>query len=228
MINIAQYNNNKVRFVLFIITVFLLMAMGRFFHIDVGRLQLSLLKLPIFPAGLIFIALYVTVTFFIWLSKDIFRITAALIFGPVLSTIFIFIAELINAFILFNFSRTLGRGFVAEQLKGNLRNLDEKLAGANFAWLFIFRAAPLIPFRFMDLAAGLSRISLRKYLAVAVLGSAPRIFWLQYILAAVGRGVFKPQVTVDYFMLDKPAFIFTLLYLVLVIAVLFKLKLKNG
>ena len=227
MINIAEYNN-KTKFGLFIIIIFLLAASGMFFQIDIERLQISLSKFPVLTAGFIFISLYVVVTFFIWLSKDIFRITAALLFGPVLSTVFVFIAELINAFILFNFSRILGRGFVEERLKGNLRNLDEKLAQANFLWLFLFRTVPLIPFRFMDLAVGLTKISLCKYLVVSALGSGPRIFWLQYVLAAVGKGVFtKPEATVNYLMLNKPAFIFTFAYLVLVIAVLIKLRLKS-
>lgn len=228
MTNTAQYSN-KIKFAAFIIIILLLMAIGSLFHIDTERLQVSLSKFPVLAAGLIFVLLYVVVTFFIWLSKDIFRITAALLFGPVLSTVFVFIAELINAFILFNFSRILGRGFVEEHLKGNFRNLDEKLAQANFAWLFIFRTVPLIPFRFMDLAAGLTKIPLRKYIIVSVLGSLPRIFWLQYILAAIGRGILtKPEAIISYLMLNRPAFIFTLLYLVLVIVVLIKLRLKSN
>jgi len=221
--------NNKIKFIAFILAIVLLMIMGNLFHIDIERLQGSLSKFPVLAAGLIFVALYVVVTFFIWLSKDIFRIAAAILFGPVLSTIFVFIAELINAFILFNFSRFFGRGFVEEHLKGHSRNLDEKLTQANFAWLFIFRTVPLIPFRFMDLAAGLTKIPLRKYIIVSALGSIPRIFWLQYILAAIGKGILtKPEAIINYLMLNKAAFIFTLMYLALVIAVLIKLRLKNN
>ena len=227
MIDIRRYDN-KMKFITFIIILILLMAMGRYFHIDVERLQASLAKYPVLLAGIIFVVLYVVVTFFIWLSKDIFRISAAVLFGPILSTIFVFIAELINVLILFNFSRFLGRGFVEEYLKGSAKNLDGKIARVNFLWLFIFRTVPLIPFRFMDLAAGLTKLSLRKYLIVAVLGSPARIFWLQCILATVGKGIFaKPEVMINYLMLNKSAFIFTFVYLVLAIVVLLKLKQKN-
>lgn len=103
------------------------------------------------------------------------------------------------------------------------------MAQANFAWLFIFRTVPLIPFRFMDLAAGLTKISLRNYLIISALGSFPRIFWLQYILAAIGKGIVtKPEAVINYLMLNRPAFIFTLVYLVLVIVVLIKLRLKSN
>jgi uncharacterized membrane protein YdjX (TVP38/TMEM64 family) len=228
MVNITQ-DNSKIKFVSFVIVIILLMVVGNFFHIDIERLQMSLLKFPVLASGIIFIILYVVVTFFIWLSKDIFRITAALLFGPFISTVFVFIAELINAFILFNFSRFFGRGFVEEHLKGNFKNLDEKLAQSNFAWLFIFRTVPLLPFRFMDLACGLTKIPLRRYLIVCALGSLPRIFWLQYILAAMGRGILtKPQSIINYLMLDRTAFIFTLVYLALIIVVLIKLRIKNN
>lgn len=221
-------HNNKLKFVIFIISIVLLIVIGRFFSVDIRQLRMSLLKFPVLASGLIFIVLYVAVTFFIWFSKDIFRIAASLVFGPVLSTALVLIAELINAFVLFNFSRMLGRGFVEENLKGKYRSLDEKFARANFAWLFIFRAVPLIPFRFMDMACGLTRIPLRKYIIVAALGSLPRIFWLQYILAAVGQGVLtNPAATADYLMLNKPAFIFTFIYLALVILVLVKLRPKS-
>ncbi|MDD5154897.1 MAG: VTT domain-containing protein [Candidatus Omnitrophica bacterium] len=222
-------SGNKIKFIFFIAVVVLLAAAGSFFRIDIRQLQMALSKFPVLAAGMIFVALYVSVTFFIWLSKDVFRITAALIFGPFLSTVFVFAAEIINAFILFNFSRILGRSFIKERLKGHLKNLDERLAQSNFAWLFIFRAVPLIPFRFMDLAAGLTKIPLRRYLIVAALGSVPRIFWLQYILSVAGKSLLtKPTATVDYLVLNKPALIFTLVYLVLVIAVLIKLRIKNS
>jgi len=221
-------DNNKIKFIAFVIILILLMAIGRYFHIDVESLQASLAKYPVLLAGIIFVVLYVVVTFFIWFSKDIFRISAAVLFGPILSTIFVFIAELINVLILFNFSRFLGRGFVEEYLKGSAKNLDGKIARVNFLWLFIFRTVPLIPFRFMDLAAGLTKLSLRKYLIVAVLGSPARIFWLQCILATVGKGIFaKPEVMINYLMLNKSAFIFTFVYLVLTVAVLVKLKQKS-
>jgi len=221
-----MHKYDKIKFLIFIIAVILLMALGSRFPIDTAGLQQALTQLPFWLEGIVFILLYVLVTFFIWFSKDVFRLVSAILFGPLLSSLLVFIAELINAAVLFNFSRFLGRGFVEESLKNRSNNLDERLAQANFYWLFLFRVTPFIPFRFMDLAAGLTKMSFRRYCAVVVLGSPLRIYWLQYILAAVGKNIFKPQVLADYLIGNKPAFILTLVYILLVVLVFFKLKCK--
>lgn len=218
---------NKIKFIIFLIAIILLMFMGRYFPLDLDKLQRSLANLPFFSGWIVFVILYVVVTFFIWFSKDIFRIMAAILFGPLVSSALVFIAELVNAVILFNFSRFLGRGFVEESLNDKSKNLDERLAKTNLLWLFLFRLTPLIPFRFMDLAAGLTKMSFKRYLIVVIIGSPLRIYWLQYILAAVGRNIFtSPEVIMNYLVLNKPAFIFTLIYLALVILVVIKLKRK--
>jgi uncharacterized membrane protein YdjX (TVP38/TMEM64 family) len=223
-----EWQRSGLRFIFLVIAIFLLWFLGRFFNINIVSVRGYLGQFPIFYAGLIFVALYVAVTFFIWFSKDVFRFAAALLFGPYLSTLLVFICESINAAILFHFSRFLGRDYVRESLKGRLGNLDEKIGDLRFSWLFLFRAVPLIPFRFLDLAAGLTRMTFKKYFAAVVLGSPLRIFWLQYILAGVGRSVFgDPNALTQYLLNNKPAFIASLIYLILVPIVAARLKHKG-
>lgn len=219
-----QYKN-KIKFLVLIIAILLLWFLGRCFHIDSENIQKLLGKFPIFYAGIIFIILYCLVTFFIWLSKDVFRFIAAVLFGAYISTLLVFIAETLNAFVLFYFSRGLGRSFVEDFLKGNYKNLDEKLARINFFWLFMFRAVPLIPFRFLDLGAGLTRISFRRYVIAVILGSPLRIFWVQYVLAGVGKSIFNnPYALSEYLLSNKTLFMFSLVYLILVILLGLKIK----
>lgn len=48
----------------------------------------------------------------------------------------------------------------------------------------------------------------------SLVGSPLRIFWLQFILAAVGLSVFKDiNVIIEYFLYNKIIFIFSLIYL---------------
>ncbi len=169
---------NKTRFLILTGILALAWFLGRFFHIDTIVIQGILQKFPIFYSSVLFILLYCVVTFFIWLSKDIFRLIAALLFGTYLSTLLVWIAEVINAFILFNLSRGLGRSFVENSLQRQLGNLDKKLGKLNFFWLFMFRSAPLLPFRFLDISCGLTSISFKKYLLAVILGSPLRIFWV--------------------------------------------------
>lgn len=225
--NIKKYKH-EFRFLIFIIIIFLLWYLGRYFPVDTKNVEQYLKKFPVFYAGIIFIILYVIVTFFIWLSKDVFRFVAAVFFGAYISTLFIWIAETVNAFVLFHLARYLGRGFIENSLGKDSKNLDERLAKTNFFWLFLFRAAPLIPFRFLDLACGLTKISFKKYLLAVILGSLPRIFWVQFVLAGVGKSIFNnPYALTEYLMQNKTLFVFSFLYLLLVFLAVWKIKLRR-
>lgn len=208
-----------------VIAIFLIWYLQRFFPPDAQAIESFLKEIPSFYSGLVFILLYCIVTFFIWLSKDIFRFIAAVIFGPYFSTLLILIAEIINAFILFYFARSLGRSFVESALKERYDKLDERLGKANFLWLFLFRAVPLVPFRFLDLYCGLTRITFRRYLSAVILGSPLRIFWVQYILSGMGKSLFgNPYALVEFITRNRPVFIFSLIYLILVVVVALKIK----
>lgn len=218
----------KIKFLIFILSILLVWYLGIFFHLDTAPIENSLKKFPLLYSGFIFIILYVVVTFFIWLAKDILRLMAAVLFGAYLSTLFIWIAETLNAFILFYLARYLGRGFVENQLKANRSNLDDRLGRINFFWLFMFRATPLFAFRFLDLSAGLTKMSFKKYLLAVVFGSPLRIFWLQFILAGVGKSIFnRPEALTEYLLRNKAILFSSLVYILLVIAVVSKLKVKD-
>lgn len=218
----------QIKFFFFVFILVLLMLAGRHFHVDTAKIQKSLSGFPVIYSGILYVTLYVVITFFVFFSKDVFWITGAVLFGPALSTLYISIAEIINACILFNMSRYLGRRFVENSLKGKYRNLDEKLTSLNFFWLFMFRAAPLIPYRFLDLAFGLTKVSFGRYMTAVVLASPVKTFWIQYILAGVGNSVLtNPYVLVDYLSGNKTLFAFSFIYLLLVILVALKIKRKN-
>lgn len=214
-----------IKFLLFLAAIILLLFLGSRFKITTESLDSLLHKFPFYYAAIIFIVLYVIVTFFIWLSKDVFRFVAAFIFGAYLSTLFVFIAEIINACILFHFSRLLGRDFVQSKISAKYIRLDEKIKDSGFFWLLMFRTVPLVPFRFLDLAAGLTGVSFRKYLLAVILGSPIRIFWVQYILSGVGKGVLtNPDLLLNYLLLNKAAYIFSFIYLILVVIVALKMR----
>lgn len=217
----------ETEFLIFIFAIVLIWYSGRYFHIDTHALQGSLERLPLFYSGIVYVALYVIVTFFIFFSKDVFWLMGAVLFGPFLSALFICIAETINAFILFYLARSLGRVYIKRRLSEKYKRLDDKLGNINFFWLFIFRAAPLIPYRFLDLGAGLTRINFRRYLTAVVFGSPLKIFWIQYILFGLGKNAFNPYALAEYFLNNKALFLFSLIYIILVIGVILKIRAKD-
>lgn len=198
---------------------------GRFLRFDTAAIEGSLKAFPLVYASALYIILYVVITFFLFFSKDIFWLMGAVLFGAALSTLFICIAEVINAFILFHLARRFGRVYVEKKISDKYRHLDEKLGKINFFWLFIFRAAPLIPYRFLDLGAGLTKIGFRRYIAAVITGSPVKMFWIQYILYGVGKNIMNnPCALAEYFLRNKNLLLFGLIYVLLIILVILKIS----
>ena len=223
----AQLNlqSQTVRFWLFILIILICISLGQFFHIDFEQYKAFLLKFPLWLSGLIFVVLYVVLTILVWVGpNDFFRITGAAIFGPYISTVFIYVAEMIQAIIFFHLSRKLGRGFVEEKFRKKEKDLEMVKSHSGYLGIFALRINPFIPYRFLDLAYGLTKVPFRKYFTVALLASAPRILWLQFILAGIGLSIIKDpkallQTMLDYLLTNYNALLFSELYLLFVAVV---------
>lgn len=219
--------SSTVRFFLLIGLLVVCWYLGRYFPLDTAFYKSWLLQFPVVLSGLIFILLYVGVTFFAWLAKDLFKIVGAFVFGAYVSTLLIWIAEMFNAAILFHLSRKLGRGFVENKLKRKKSGLDRHIADSGFWGIFALRAIPLVPYRFLDLACGLTKISFAKYFLIVVVGSPLRIFWIQFILAGIGEAFLKdPSALSKYLMENTAVFVWSFFYAIAAILVAIWLKRK--
>ena len=227
MVHLKRYKH-EIEFLVLLIAIAAFWSIGRYLRIDTSAIETSLKGSPLLYAGIFYVILYVIVTFFVFFSKDVFWLMGAVLFGVTLSTVLICIAEVINAAVLFNLDRHLGRAYVQKKVTGRYKELDEKLGRINFFWLFVFRAAPLIPYRFMDLGAGLTRIHFRRYITAVILGSPVKMFWIQYILYGVGKSIFdNPAVLVDYFVNNNGLLLISLVYVALVIMAVVKIESKD-
>src|SRR3989338_551135 len=219
---------HEIEFLVLVLVIASLWYFGRFLQLDTSGIEDSLKAFPMVYASVLYILLYVIITFFLFFSKDVFWLVGAVLFGAGLSTLFICIAEVINAFILFNLARRFGRTYVEKKISAKYKHLDEKLGKINFFWLFIFRAAPLITYRFLDLGAGLTKIDFRRYLAAVIIGSPIKMFWIQYILYGVGKNIINnPAALVEYFLHNRSLLIFSMVYILLIILVVLKIKEKD-
>lgn len=189
--------------------------------LDFESLRSLLLSVPFILSGVIYVVLYVVLTFFVWFgAKDVFRILGAVFFGGYLSTILVWAAESVNAGILFMLSRKLGQDFIQSKFKVKTGQIDRIKKNASYCGVLAVRLNPLIPFRFMDLGYGLTQISLRKYLLIVMLASIPRIFWLQYILEGVGIQFLENPMMVMPFFVNNPVLIkYSMYYLGLVLII---------
>jgi len=212
-----------VKFIIFLTLLGLFIFVGRFYSPDIERIDSFLKKVPIAFASFAFTLFYVVGTFFIWYLKDPLKIVGATLFGAYLSTILIYIAEIINAYLFFHISNVLGKDFVEKSLRGKFKNFYKNLENINLGGIFILRVIPLIPYRILDLSFGLSKVPFRRYILAVVLASPLRIFWIQFILAGI-RG-FSLTKIIEYF--SHNIFIFFLSFIYFIVTLIVALKLKK-
>jgi len=223
-----KINKYKLGLFIIILTLCLFLYLNRYIPIDIQALQRSLSAFPLAISVLLYVISYVIVTFFFFFSKDLFWFVGAFLFGPFLSATLICIAEVINASILFHISRLLGRGYVEKKLSVKYHKLDDKLGKLSLFWLFVLRAAPLIPYRFLDLASGLTSLRFRKYLIAVIFGTPIKMFWIQYIIYSVGKRVFDdPAVLMEYFLSHKILLFLGFGYIILIIMAVIKMFRRN-
>ena len=216
------------RFLVLILIMAIIGISNYYFKVDLEDIRVFLQRLSVWKAVVIYALIYVLSSIFIPLSKDIIKVVGAISLGAVLSSLGIWIAEIINATLFFCLARYLGRGFLAARLKGRAKIIDQRIGSSGFKGILILRLVPLIPYRALDLLVGLTSLGFIQYFVIAVIGSPLRIFWIQYILAGVGIGIFKnPAALVDYMMTNKIVFVWSLIYLILVIIVGLRLKFKQ-
>jgi len=213
--------NNKtvLKFVFFLIIFATCWYLGRVFKVDVTSIQNLLSGYPLVLSGSIFVILYVGTTTFVWFGpKDVLRIASAILFGALVSTIFVWIGEMINAMVMFQLSRILGREYVQQKFRVKSQELDRMKDDSSFLGVFAWRINPLIPFRLMDLGFGVTKISFRKYF-IAIFGvSFFRILWLQFILAGIGVNLLSDITAMREYFLGNPQVIqYSALYFLAVI-----------
>ncbi len=182
----------KILFKAFLLTILLFISwkLWESFDLSIEQLRGYLSQFPFVVSGSIFVFLYVITTTFVWIGpKDLFRLSGAILFGAYVSTIFITLSELLNAFIMFSLSRNMGREYVIRNFPVTSEQLERTKNRERFYAVFALKINLLFPLRFLDLGYGLSKISLGKYLIISLFALPVRIFFQQYMVAIVGESI---------------------------------------
>ena len=217
--------NNTKKFLAFVGILALCWWLGTVFKLEVESLKIFLNQFPITLTGVVFIVAYVVLSLFIWVSKDVLMIAGGYIFGVTVSSIFVLIAEIINAYILCKLARKLGQGFVEAKTQGRFQGLHKRLENVSFVDLFTLRAIIFIPYRFQDLGFGLTKISLKKYMTAVITGSYPRVLLRQYAIVTLGHLVTQDfSEFVAYVQAHEYIFVFSLMYMIAWVFLFFRLK----
>lgn len=205
--------NQSFRFIIFILILTSCYLTGRFFNIDIEIYRTVLMRFPFWLSGIIFVFLYISLTMLIIVGpKDILRVTSAVLFGPIGSTILVTLGELGNLTALFFISRQLGRGYVIKKFNIKEDHIKEVRRNTQVLDILAIRLNPLFPLRLMDIGFGLSSVSFRKYFMVSVFATPFRVLWLQFILAGIGTSVFHPQKLIEYLLEHQSILYYSAMY----------------
>lgn len=156
-----------------------------FFRFDLGRfLTLEALKenrerLVAFYAGhrvamvAGFMAIYVVQTALSLPGAAILSLSAGAIFGAALGTVYAVIAATIGATAAFLATRYLLHDAVQRRFGAKLEKLNAELEARGLNYLLFLRLVPVFPFFLINLAAGLTRLTLRTFVIGTLVGIIP-------------------------------------------------------
>jgi len=120
----------------------------------------------------VFIAVYVSTAFFIP-GALLLSLLAGFLFGTILGAIYINVGATIGATLSFLAARYLLGNWIQRKYAVSLSAFNEEVSANGHRYLFTLRVAPIMPFFLVNLFAGLTKISLKKFVIVTALGILP-------------------------------------------------------
>ncbi len=168
-----------------VILAFGLLAVCLFFWFDLQRfLTLDALKanrqmlLEYYAAHKLamvagFMAVYIVQTALSLPGAALLSLAAGAIFGTVTGTLYAISAATVGATLAFLVTRYLLRDAVLQRFASKLEGMNRELETRGFSYLLFLRLVPVFPFFLINLAAGLTRLSLRTFFFGTLLGIIP-------------------------------------------------------
>lgn len=162
-----------------------LCAVVVFFYLDLGR-YLTLEQLKANRESLLiyhqshrlttvaaFMAIYILQTALSLPGAAILSLAAGAIFGSLLGTLYAVVAATAGAALAFLVARYLLRDAIIGRFGARMEVLNRELETRGFNYLLFLRLVPLFPFFLINLAAGVTRLPLKTFVAATAIGIVP-------------------------------------------------------
>ncbi|MEO5954312.1 MAG: TVP38/TMEM64 family protein [Nitrospiraceae bacterium] len=175
-----------------VIAAVIAMAIGAFFHFDLGQfLSLTALKEHrdtllsfteanyVSSAGL-FILAYIVMTGLSLPGAVILTLAGGFLFGSLFGTLFVNLGATTGATLAFLTARYLLRDWVEQKFGKWLGPVQQGFTNNAFSYLMTLRLIPLFPFFVVNLVSGLTRMNVGTYVAATALGIIPGSFVYAY------------------------------------------------
>lgn len=152
----------------------------------------------------------------------VLTVTAGFLFGVVLGTAYVMIGMTLGAALAFLFARYLAGNWIHSKYKGYLEKFNREVDYHGSNYLLMLRIIPVLPFFVVNFLAGMTKISLRKFVLTTAAGALPGS--VVYTYAGQQLGTIS---SVDQIMSPKLFFAFLLLGILALVPVILRF-LKHG
>jgi uncharacterized membrane protein YdjX (TVP38/TMEM64 family) len=128
----------------------------------------------------------------LFIPTQALSITAVVLWGWVNGGIVELVSATVGALFPYLIARTALRDRLQARLQKH-RSVSDALNRESFTVLLLLRVVPLIPYTALNYVAGLSTISVPRYLLATFLGIIPSTFIFAYFVDATVQGVIAPR-----------------------------------
>ncbi len=142
---------------------------------SLSRYQLFAATDPVYAIGSYFL-IYVVATAFSFPGATILTLLGGALFGSVLGTVIVSFASTLGATLAFLGTRFLARDLIAKKMGSQMKSFDEGIKKDGSWYLFTMRLLPIFPFFVVNLAMGLTSISVKSFFLVSQIGMLPGTF----------------------------------------------------
>ncbi len=162
-------------------------------QIDIGEITTWALYLRNSPARLVIILAAYFVGSLLVVPITVLIIATALVFGPMLGSVYSLVGCFLGAGITYALGYFLGRDFV-QQITGpdQWEHVKRKIGQADIMAVAIMRLLPVAPFTVVNVILGAFQVSVRDYILGSLLGLTPGILVINLFAHQLKNAVRNP------------------------------------
>ena len=133
------------------------------------------------------LSVFVYVGLFVFVSiapvsiRDPLKVLGVIVFGPLASALYLWLADVIAAVLSFFMAKWFGREFVEKITGRRMAWINHKLEESGLKNMVVLRVLPT-PYRHLNLLSGVTRISFRDFLLGTTIGALIRNLYGQFLL----------------------------------------------
>lgn len=148
---------------------------------------------------IIFITIYILAVALSIPGASILTITGGFLFGPILATIYINISATVGALLIFLITRYILGSTLQKKYETQLKKFNNELEENGTSYLLTLRLIPIFPFFLINILAGLTNVSIKKFIWTTSLGIIPGTFiyaYLGYSGTTTGENILSKEIII--------------------------------